>query len=81
VPSDIAWDAETYVTVERLLFDVDYALRRMMGWSRRPHVPSASLEALRHAWSLGVDVAQVLNDEKERLASAKVQHDLGARGP
>jgi hypothetical protein len=77
VPSDITWDAETYMAVERLLFDVDYAVRRMMGWSRRPHVPSDSLQALQRAWSLGVDVAQILNEEKERLARAKIQHDMG----
>jgi hypothetical protein len=75
--SDVAWDAETYVAIERLLFDVDYALRRMMGWSTRRGVPETSLQALTRAWSIGLDMAQVLNDEKERLVRAKVEHDLG----
>jgi hypothetical protein len=78
VSNDVAWDADTYVTIERLLFDVDYALRRMMGWSTRPRVPEPSLEALTRAWSIGLDMARVLNEEKARLAQAKVARDLGS---
>jgi hypothetical protein len=75
--SELAWDADTYVAIDRLLFDVDYALRRMMGLSTRPRVPQETIEALTRAWSIGLDMAQILHDEKKRLVRAKVDHDLG----
>ena len=74
--SELAWDADTYVAIDGLLFDVDYALRRMMGLSTRPHVPQQTLEALTRAWSIGLDMAQTLHDERTRLVQAKVDHDL-----
>jgi len=75
--SQLAWDADAYVAIDGLLFDVDYALRRMMGLSTRPHVPQQTLEALTRAWSIGLDMAQHLHDERMRLVQAKVDHDLG----
>jgi hypothetical protein len=74
--SQLTWDADTYVAIDGLLFDVDNALRRMMGLSTRPQVPQQTLEALTRAWSIGLDVAQILYDERTRLAQAKVDHDL-----
>ena len=75
--SELAWDADTYVAIDGLLFDVDYALRRMMGLSTRPRVPQQTLEAITRAWSIGLDMAQILHDERGRLVQAKVDHDLG----
>jgi hypothetical protein len=74
--SELAWDADTYVAIDGLLFDVDYALRRMMALSTRPHLPQQTLEALTRAWSLGLDVAQILYEDRTRLVQAKVDHDL-----
>jgi hypothetical protein len=74
--SELAWDADTYVAIDGLLFDVDYALRRMMGLSTRPRVPQQTLETLTRAWSIGLDMAQTLHDERMRLVQAKVDHDL-----
>ena len=80
VSSRNPWDADTYVAIERLLFDVDHALRRMLGWSTRPRVPRESDLALKQAWSIGLDMARVLHEEKLRLARAKSAHDLGDIG-
>ncbi len=71
----MGWDAETYVALERMLFDLDYVLRRMTGWSTRPRVPHETDAALARAWSLGLDMARILRDEKQRLTQAKVAHD------
>jgi hypothetical protein len=69
------WDADTYLAIDRLLFDMDAMLGRMMGWTTRPRVPIESDVALRRAWSLGLDLAQVLHEEKQRLIQAKVEFD------
>ncbi len=72
------WDAHTYMFLERLLFDLDDVLRRQIGLSKLPTtvLPRETDRALTRAWGLCFDAARVLHDEKQRLAQAKVEHDL-----
>jgi hypothetical protein len=74
-----AWNAHTYMLLERVLFDLDDVIRRQIGMSKLPAtvLPRETDVALTRAWGLCVDAARLLQEEKNRLELAKVAHDLG----